>query len=66
VTRLCDHSALVAELRRRFQTTIEPHMEYAEIHLRLGRAQVIELIESMALDPAAGYSDGELIRLGVK
>ncbi len=41
-------------------------MEYAEIHLRLGRAQVIELIESMALDPAAGYSDGELIRLGVK
>lgn len=41
-------------------------MNFQEIHLRLGRAQVIGFIESMALDPAAGYSDGELIQMGLK
>ena len=66
VARHYDPAALAAELRRTYPTAIEPHMNYQEIHLRLGRAEVIAFVESMAMDPAVGYSDSELIELGMK
>jgi hypothetical protein len=59
-------ASLALELRRVFQTDVEPHMDYAEMHLRMGRNQVIKFIESLDRDPASAYNDAELIKMGMK